>query len=50
MNWRMIDLNLLEVFDAVAKTRGVTRAATRLNMTQTAISHALTRMCGALSG
>lgn len=48
MNWRTIDLNLLVVFDAVAQTRGVTRAATRLNMTQTAISHALTRLRRAL--
>ncbi len=48
VNWRTIDLNLLVVFDAVAETRGVTRAAARLNMTQTAISHALTRLRGAL--
>ena len=48
MNWRMLDLNLLVVFDAVAQERSVTRAAARLNMTQSAISHALARLRGAL--
>jgi DNA-binding transcriptional LysR family regulator len=41
MNWRMLDLNLLVVFDAVIRERNATRAAARLNMTQPAISHAL---------
>lgn len=48
MNWRKIDLNLLVVFDAVAQERSATRAAAKLNMTQPAISHALTRLRGAV--
>ena len=48
MNWRTLDLNLLIVFDAVARERSATRAAGRLNMTQPAISHALARLRGAL--
>ncbi len=48
MNWRTLDLNLLVVFDAVAQERSATRAAARLNMTQPAISHALTRLRGTL--
>jgi DNA-binding transcriptional LysR family regulator len=48
MNWRMLDLNLLVVFDAVARERNATRAAASLNMTQPAISHALGRLRGAL--
>lgn len=48
MNWRTLDLNLLVVFDAVMQERSATRAATRLNMTQPAISHALARLRGAL--
>jgi DNA-binding transcriptional LysR family regulator len=48
MNWRMLDLNLLVVFDAVAQERNATRAGTKLNMTQPAISHALARLRSAL--
>jgi DNA-binding transcriptional LysR family regulator len=48
MNWRMLDLNLLVVFDAVARERNATRAATKLNMTQPAISHALARLRNSL--
>lgn len=48
MNWRMLDLNLLVVFDAVMRERNATRAAARLNMTQPAISHALSRLRSAL--
>src|SRR3954468_10527446 len=44
MNWRMLDLNLLVVFDAVVQERSATRAAAKLNMTQPAISHALARL------
>lgn len=44
MRLRSLDLNLLVVFDAVARERSVTRAAARLNMTQPAISHALGRL------
>ena len=45
---RSLDLNLLTVFDVVARERSVTRAAARLNMTQPAISHALGRLRNAL--
>ena len=48
VNWRTLDLNLLVVFDAVAQSRSATRAAAKLNMTQPAISHALSRLRGAL--
>jgi DNA-binding transcriptional LysR family regulator len=48
MNWRMLDLNLLVVFDAVAQERNATRAAAKLNMTQPAVSHALGRLRSAL--
>lgn len=48
MNWRTLDLNLLTVFDAVGQERSATRAAAKLNMTQPAISHALTRLRGSL--
>ena len=48
MNWRSLDLNLLVVFDAVAQERSATRAAARLNMSQSAISHALARLRQAL--
>jgi DNA-binding transcriptional LysR family regulator len=44
MNWRTIDLNLLVVFDAVLRTRSASRAASRLNMSQPAVSHALARL------
>lgn len=45
---RAIDLNLLVVFDAVMRASSATGAAARLNMTQPAISHALSRLRGAL--
>jgi DNA-binding transcriptional LysR family regulator len=48
MNWRMLDLNLLVVFDAVAREHNATRAAAKLNMTQPVISHALSRLRSAL--
>ena len=38
------DLNLLAVFDAVASTRSVTKAADRLSLSQPAVSHALNRL------
>src|ERR1700743_3021411 len=44
MNWRRLDLNLLVVFDAVMQERNATRAAERLNMSQSAVSHALGRL------
>ena len=43
-----IDLNLLVVFDAVMQERSVTRAGHRLGLSQSAISHALTRLRHAL--
>ena len=38
------DLNLLRVFDALIELGSVTRAATRLGVTQSAVSHALGRL------
>ncbi|MET0240479.1 MAG: LysR family transcriptional regulator [Sphingobium sp.] len=43
-----LDLNLLRVFDALHELRSVTRAAGRLGLTQSAISHALGRLRTAL--
>ena len=48
MNWRKIDLNLFVVFDAIAQLRSTTRAAAKLNVSQPAVSHALTRLRTAL--
>ena len=39
-----LDLNLLRVFDAVARERHVTRAAERLHLSQPAVSNALARL------
>lgn len=39
-----LDLNLLRVFDTLMDLRSVTRAAERLRLTQSAISHALGRL------
>lgn len=44
-----LDLNLLRVFDAVARERHVTRAAERLNLSQPAVSNALARLRVALN-
>jgi DNA-binding transcriptional LysR family regulator len=43
-----IDLNLLRVFDAMLEERSVTRAGTRLGLSQSAVSHALNRLRYAL--
>jgi DNA-binding transcriptional LysR family regulator len=43
-----MDLNLLRVFDTLIELRSVTRAADRLGLTQSAISHALGRLRRAL--
>jgi DNA-binding transcriptional LysR family regulator len=43
-----IDLNLLRVFDTLIEMRSVTRAADRLGLTQSAVSHALGRLRHAL--
>lgn len=44
LNFRTLDLNLLRVFDVVMEERNATRAATRLNITQPAVSNALRRL------
>lgn len=44
-----LDLNLLRVFDAVARERHVTRAAQRLNLSQPAVSNALARLRAVLN-
>lgn len=44
MNLRRIDLNLLVVFEAVVTEASVSRAAHRLHLTQSAMSHALSRL------
>jgi len=41
---RRFDLNLLVVFDVLMAERSVTRAAARLGRTQSAVSHALSRL------
>jgi DNA-binding transcriptional LysR family regulator len=41
-----LDLNLLVAFDALARERNVTRAAERVGITQSAMSHALKRLRG----
>jgi DNA-binding transcriptional LysR family regulator len=43
-NRTRLDLNLLVVFDAVARTRSVTAAAQELFLSQPAVSHALNRL------
>jgi len=44
LNSSRLDLNLLTVFDVVMTERHVTRAAERLDMTQSAVSNALNRL------
>lgn len=44
MNFNRIDLNLLRVFDTVFEERNLVRAAKRLHLSQSAISHALGRL------
>ncbi len=44
MHVRDIDLNLFVVFDAIYTEGGVSRACFRLNLTQPAVSHALSRL------
>ena len=44
VNLRRIDLNLLVVLEALLEERSVTRAATRLGMSQPAVSRALSRL------
>ncbi|MDO8290316.1 MAG: LysR substrate-binding domain-containing protein [Parvibaculum sp.] len=44
MNIRQLDLNLLLVFDAVYRERSISAAARKLNLSQPAVSNALTRL------
>jgi DNA-binding transcriptional LysR family regulator len=44
MRSRRVDLNLLHVFDAVMRDRSLTKAAKTLDVTPSAVSHALTRL------
>jgi DNA-binding transcriptional LysR family regulator len=44
LNLRSVDLNLLPVFEATYEERSLSRAALRLAMTQSAVSHALSRL------
>ena len=44
LNIRSVDLNLLPVFEAVYEEQSLSRAAVRLAMTQSAVSHAVTRL------
>jgi DNA-binding transcriptional LysR family regulator len=44
----LLDLNLLRVLDVVLEERSVTRAGARLDLTQSAVSHALGRLRHAL--
>lgn len=46
MDIRAVDLNLLKAFDALASERAVTRAASRIGLSQPAMSHALSRLRG----
>ena len=44
MNLKSVDLNLLVAFDALMSERSVSRAAAKLGITQSAVSHALKRL------
>jgi DNA-binding transcriptional LysR family regulator len=44
MNLKTVDLNLLVSFDALVSERNVSRAAEKLGVTQSALSHALRRL------
>ena len=48
MNWRMLDLNLLVVFDAVARERNAHARGDKAEHDAAAISHALSRLRSAL--
>jgi DNA-binding transcriptional LysR family regulator len=48
MNFNRFDLNLLRVFDVVFEERNLNRAAQRLHLSHSAISHALGRLRGAV--
>ena len=44
LNLRAVDLNLLPVFEAIYEEKSLSRAANRLAMTQSAVSHAVARL------
>ncbi|MGF1701581.1 LysR substrate-binding domain-containing protein [Photobacterium makurazakiensis] len=44
INWRGVDLNLLIAFSALMETRSVTKAAAKLSIGQSAMSHNLSRL------
>src|SRR6187431_3020777 len=44
LNLRSVDLNLLPVFEAAYEEKNLSKAATRLAMTQPAVSRALSRL------
>src|SRR5437764_7600120 len=44
MDIRAVDLNLLKAFDALMAERAVTRAGSRIGLSQPAMSHALSRL------
>ncbi|MGF1715069.1 LysR substrate-binding domain-containing protein [Photobacterium chitinilyticum] len=44
INWRGVDLNLLIAFSALMETRSVTKAAAKLSLGQSAMSHNLSRL------
>lgn len=48
LNFRTLDLNLLRIFNEVMTERSLTRAATKLALTQPAVSNALRRLRQAL--
>ncbi len=48
MNLRSLDLNLLVVFDAIFAEKNITRAGTRVGLSQPAVSNALARLRGHL--
>jgi len=49
INWRAIDLNLLVVFNALVEEKSVSKAAEKLNIGQSAMSHSLSRLRDLLS-
>ena len=49
MDIRAVDLNLLKAFDALMAERAVTRAGSRIGLSQPAMSHALSRLRGLFS-
>lgn len=44
MKLRSIDLNLLAIFDAIIAERSISRAAKKIGLSQSAVSHALGRL------